>query len=101
MLPSEPGARYRPVGSPAVYLCGNSLGLAPKRTRAYISEELTKWETHGVEGHFRTVRAVAARGRCCRRVHKDWDKTGGGATNCLPHCTNAAPPLAEHPVGVH
>jgi kynureninase len=36
----------------AVYLCGNSLGLQPKRTRAYVGEELDKWASHGVEGHF-------------------------------------------------
>ena len=54
--PTEHGAAYRAAGGPAVYLCGNSLGLAPKRTRAYLEEEMTKWETYGVEGHFKTVR---------------------------------------------
>ena len=39
-------------GQPYVYLCGNSLGLQPKATRAAIEQELTDWENYGVEGHF-------------------------------------------------
>src|SRR4051812_885279 len=37
---------------PAIYLTGNSLGLQPKSTRAYIEQELSDWEKLGVEGHF-------------------------------------------------
>jgi len=36
-----------------VYLCGNSLGLQPKRARRYLQEELEAWERLAVEGHFR------------------------------------------------
>jgi kynureninase len=39
-------------GENVVYLAGNSLGLQPKTTRGYIEQELTDWETFGVEGHF-------------------------------------------------
>lgn len=39
-------------GKPCVYLCGNSLGLQPKTTRAYVEQELKDWEKLGVEGHF-------------------------------------------------
>lgn len=39
-------------GRRAIYLCGNSLGLQPKRTREKLEAELQLWETHGVEGHF-------------------------------------------------
>ena len=39
-------------GEPFIYLCGNSLGLQPKSTRAYVEQELKDWETMGVEGHF-------------------------------------------------
>ena len=39
-------------GDPCVYLCGNSLGLQPKSTRAYVEQELKDWERLGVEGHF-------------------------------------------------
>jgi kynureninase len=35
-----------------VYLTGNSLGLQPKSTGAYIQEELDAWAKFGVEGHF-------------------------------------------------
>jgi kynureninase len=28
---------------PCVYLCGNSLGLLPKRTRRLVNEELDVW----------------------------------------------------------
>jgi kynureninase len=39
-------------GKPAVYLCGNSLGLQPKNVRAAIDQELKDWAELGVEGHF-------------------------------------------------
>lgn len=39
-------------GKDCIYLCGNSLGLQPKRTSAFVNEELQKWQDWGVEGHF-------------------------------------------------
>ena len=39
-------------GQPHIYLCGNSLGLQPKRTKAAIEQELEDWKNYGVEGHF-------------------------------------------------
>ncbi|MGO3706870.1 MAG: kynureninase [Mesonia hippocampi] len=39
-------------GEPQLYFCGNSLGLQPKLTKAYLEEELNDWATLGVEGHF-------------------------------------------------
>ncbi|MFN5380214.1 MAG: kynureninase [Bacteroidota bacterium] len=39
--------------SDCIYLTGNSLGLQPKQTEAYIKQELSDWATHGVEAHFR------------------------------------------------
>jgi kynureninase len=42
-------------GSSSIYLCGNSLGLQPRNTVAYVTEELLKWQKHGVEGHFPDV----------------------------------------------
>lgn len=38
-------------GDEHIYLCGNSLGLQPKRTQEYIQQELTDWANLGVEGH--------------------------------------------------
>ncbi|MGJ8663762.1 MAG: kynureninase [Marinicella sp.] len=35
-----------------VYFCGNSLGLQPIKTSEYLNDELTKWRTLGVKGHF-------------------------------------------------
>lgn len=35
-----------------VYFTGNSLGLQPRSTQAYIQEELDAWAKYGVEGHF-------------------------------------------------
>lgn len=35
-----------------VYMCGNSLGLQPKKTRFYVDQELNKWGKYGVHGHF-------------------------------------------------
>jgi kynureninase len=51
--PTEAGAEHRTVGSPALYLCGNSLGLQPKAVRAEVNAELDKWSQYGVEGHFK------------------------------------------------
>jgi len=39
-------------GNELIYLCGNSLGLQPKRTKAYLDQELRDWAQWGVEGHF-------------------------------------------------
>ncbi|WP_299128423.1 kynureninase [uncultured Winogradskyella sp.] len=38
-------------GNELIYLCGNSLGLQPKSTKAYINQELKDWAHLGVEGH--------------------------------------------------
>eukprot|EP00045_Choanoeca_perplexa_P013694 m.155985 g.155985 ORF g.155985 m.155985 type:complete len:456 (+) comp16428_c0_seq1:44-1411(+) len=35
-----------------VYLCGNSLGLQPKRTKTIVNQELDTWAKAGVTGHF-------------------------------------------------
>lgn len=40
-----------PDGRDELYLMGNSLGLEPKRTAAYVNEELERWRTMGVRGH--------------------------------------------------
>ena len=34
------------------YLCGNSLGLQPKRTATRIQQHLATWAAQGVQGHF-------------------------------------------------
>ncbi len=34
-----------------IYLCGNSLGLQPKRTKTFLDQELKDWAQLGVEGH--------------------------------------------------
>ncbi|SEA33158.1 kynureninase [Microbulbifer marinus] len=56
----DPLSRFReefsipaqPDGSQEIYLCGNSLGLQPRRARDYVNQELDKWATLGVKGHF-------------------------------------------------
>ncbi|KAJ2757493.1 Kynureninase (L-kynurenine hydrolase) [Coemansia sp. BCRC 34490] len=35
------------------YLCGNSLGLQPKRARVILNEEMDEWAARGVAGHHR------------------------------------------------
>lgn len=37
---------------PAIYFCGNSLGLQPKSTAYLFEQELKDWAKLGVEGHF-------------------------------------------------
>ena len=39
-------------GEDGVYLCGNSLGLMPHKTREVIQGQLDKWCRGGVKGHF-------------------------------------------------
>lgn len=39
-------------GEEHIYMCGNSLGLQPKRTKEYLNQELEDWAAFGVEGHF-------------------------------------------------
>jgi kynureninase len=38
-------------GAPLAYLCGHSLGLAPKAARSRVLEELEDWERLAVAGH--------------------------------------------------
>ena len=39
-------------GDNEIYLCGNSLGLQPKKTSEYLNYELSQWQKLGVKGHF-------------------------------------------------
>ncbi len=39
-------------GKECIYLCGNSLGLQPRRVEKAVQQELTDWQNLGVEGHF-------------------------------------------------
>lgn len=41
--------------APAIYFCGNSLGLQPKAVREHIDAQLETWSSIGVGGHFRTM----------------------------------------------
>lgn len=43
-------------GSPAIYLCGHSLGLQPKAAASIVAQELERWAEDGVEAHFRSER---------------------------------------------
>lgn len=62
---SDPLARFRdefgfPDAPPGVqrslYLCGNSLGLQPKRAASMVEEELEDWRRLAVEGHWKARR---------------------------------------------
>ncbi|KAI8635002.1 kynureninase 1 [Xylariaceae sp. FL1651] len=41
--------------TPCTYLCGNSLGVQPKRTATRIEQYLATWQTQGVLGHFKPL----------------------------------------------
>jgi kynureninase len=43
-------------GEPLIYLCGHSLGLAPRAALDYVSEELAEWAQLGVAGHHTATR---------------------------------------------
>lgn len=54
-----------------VYLTGNSLGLQPKSTSAYIQQELNDWAKYGVEGHFLAERPwFSYHENCTRKAAK-------------------------------
>jgi kynureninase len=61
---ADPLAHYREQyciprladGGELTYLCGNSLGLAPRKARESVDRELIAWEELGVEGHFKPER---------------------------------------------
>ncbi len=40
-----------PAGKPAIYMCGNSLGLMPRTARTLVNEELDDWARLAVEAH--------------------------------------------------
>lgn len=46
----------RPDGSSVVYLCGHSLGLAPKQAARIVQEEMDVWARQAVAGHFASPR---------------------------------------------
>lgn len=43
-------------GLSPVYLCGNSLGLQPKRAVEFVQNELQNWKDFAVDGHFHSER---------------------------------------------
>lgn len=43
-------------GKKALYFTGNSLGLQPRQTKKFLTEELNDWAQKGVEGHFHAKR---------------------------------------------
>ncbi|NWY48243.1 KYNU Kynureninase, partial [Sylvia atricapilla] len=47
-----------------VYFIGNSLGLQPRKVKAYLDEELDKWARTGVHGHFNGQRPWALADEC-------------------------------------
>lgn len=40
-------------GRDAIYFCGNSLGLQPKKVKPAIEQELNDWQHHAVEGYWK------------------------------------------------
>ncbi len=56
---ADPLARWRnefhfpvsPRGGPAVYLCGNSLGLQPRAAGAEVAKFMAEWQNLGVLGY--------------------------------------------------
>ncbi|MDP9199757.1 MAG: kynureninase, partial [Pseudomonadota bacterium] len=41
----------RPDGTPAIYLCGNSLGLQPRAAAAAVARFMSEWQRLGVLGY--------------------------------------------------
>lgn len=61
-----------------IYFLGNSLGLQPRRTRAYLDQILTDWSQLGVEAFFHAPDAWM-------NYHNHFLPTLGTITGALPH----------------
>lgn len=66
-----------PNGEPVIYLCGNSLGLQPKRTRSILEQELDDWARLGVEAHFDGMRPWYS-------YHEQFRETGARLVGARP-----------------
>jgi kynureninase len=64
-------------GQPLIYLCGHSLGLAPRAALDYVSDELADWAALGVTGHHTATRP--------------WIDYAQNFTKGLQHLTGALP----------
>ena len=53
-------------GVELTYLCGNSLGLQPKRAAALLEKERQAWQNHGVEGWFEGEEPWLAHHELCK-----------------------------------
>src|SRR5687768_17193120 len=71
-------------GRPLTYLCGHSLGLAPRAALDLVSEELAEWAQLGVQGHHTATRP--------------WIDYAQNFTKGLQHVTGA---LASEVVGMN
>lgn len=52
---SQDQANGKSSSPSCIYLCGNSLGLQPRRTSTLIQQHLETWATKGVYGHFKKM----------------------------------------------
>ena len=64
-------------GKEAIYFCGNSLGLQPKKSRQYFNETFDKWGDQAVEGHFTEPDPWM-------NYHKQFTKTSAHLIGALP-----------------
>ncbi|EED14929.1 kynureninase, putative [Talaromyces stipitatus ATCC 10500] len=61
IIPSKANLKATKLAKPglsadeSIYFCGNSLGLQPRATSAYIQAQLDTWSSIGVNGHFRDL----------------------------------------------
>lgn len=65
------------AGKDSIYFTGNSLGLQPKSTRAYVNQELNDWAEFGVEGHFKARNSWFP-------YHELFPSLLSGIVGCLP-----------------
>jgi len=64
-------------GKDCIYFTGNSLGLQPKTTSAYVQQELDDWARLGVEGHFQAKNPWLP-------YHEIFPKQLSAIVGCLP-----------------
>ena len=65
-------------GKDSIYFTGNSLGLQPKATRAYVNAELDDWAALGVEGHLHAKNPWLS-------YHEIFPERLSKVVGCLPH----------------
>ena len=75
-------------GKDCLYFCGNSLGLQPKGALNALQNEMHRWRSYGVEGHFHYVEGDSINGEA---GHIPWTEYHKALVPQSAHIVGAKP----------